>query len=45
MPTEVGELLTRDGAGTTGITVLRRDWVVVTTTLRVLRLYRLASWD
>lgn len=29
MPTEVGELLTMDGAGTTGITVLRRDWVAV----------------
>ena len=29
MPTEVGELLTRDGTGTTGITVLRRDWAVV----------------
>ena len=36
MPTEVGELLTRDGAGTTGITVLRRDWAVVTTTERAL---------
>lgn len=29
MPTEVGELLTRDGTGTTGITVPRCDWVVV----------------
>ena len=25
----MGELLTRDGSGTTGITALRRDWVVV----------------